>query len=253
MTESLSWKQSKQSMLVAHISDLHLGRKSPKKGDPHGAERLNSFRQAIATLAALPAGRADRRRRHLRRHSGGAGDHRRGGQDAVRRPTRKRRGPARGPDPGQPRPGRCRQALDRIRSLPGALRRRAAGAGAPGHRAGRGETADRGVSLPDALQCRAPLGRAIAGRAAPTPRPFAWSWLTARCRVDRCRKTSKTPIRLLRPIWNRWEQTTRPWVISTVSTRPGARATSASGASPIAARTSRTSSAAKRATRSWPT
>lgn len=37
-------------MLVAHISDLHLGRKSP--GDPQGAERLNSFRQALATLAA---------------------------------------------------------------------------------------------------------------------------------------------------------------------------------------------------------
>ena len=37
-------------MLVAHLSDLHLGRKSP--GDPQGAERLNSFRQALATLAA---------------------------------------------------------------------------------------------------------------------------------------------------------------------------------------------------------
>jgi DNA repair exonuclease SbcCD nuclease subunit len=37
-------------MLVAHISDLHLGRKSP--GDPQGAERLNSFRQALATLTA---------------------------------------------------------------------------------------------------------------------------------------------------------------------------------------------------------
>jgi DNA repair exonuclease SbcCD nuclease subunit len=36
-------------MLVAHISDLHLGRKSP--GDLQGAERLNSFRQAICTLA----------------------------------------------------------------------------------------------------------------------------------------------------------------------------------------------------------
>ena len=36
-------------MLVAHISDLHLGRKSP--GDPQGAERLNSFRQALTTLA----------------------------------------------------------------------------------------------------------------------------------------------------------------------------------------------------------
>lgn len=37
-------------MLVAHLSDLHLGRKSP--GDPHGAERLNSFRQAVATLSS---------------------------------------------------------------------------------------------------------------------------------------------------------------------------------------------------------
>lgn len=36
-------------MLVAHISDLHLGRKSP--GDPQGAERLNSFRQGLVTLA----------------------------------------------------------------------------------------------------------------------------------------------------------------------------------------------------------
>ncbi|MCI0681904.1 MAG: DNA repair exonuclease [Gemmataceae bacterium] len=36
-------------MLVAHLSDLHLGRKSP--GDAQGAERLNSFRQALTTLA----------------------------------------------------------------------------------------------------------------------------------------------------------------------------------------------------------
>ncbi len=36
-------------MLVAHLSDLHLGRSSP--GDPQGAERLNSLRQAIGTLA----------------------------------------------------------------------------------------------------------------------------------------------------------------------------------------------------------
>ncbi len=36
-------------MLLAHLSDLHLGRKSP--GDPQGAERLNSLRQAIGTLA----------------------------------------------------------------------------------------------------------------------------------------------------------------------------------------------------------
>jgi predicted phosphodiesterase len=36
-------------MLVAHLSDLHLGRTSP--GDPHGAERLNAFRQALSTLA----------------------------------------------------------------------------------------------------------------------------------------------------------------------------------------------------------
>ncbi len=35
-------------MLIAHISDLHLGRKSAL----HGAERLISFRQALATLAA---------------------------------------------------------------------------------------------------------------------------------------------------------------------------------------------------------
>src|SRR5262245_60588246 len=35
-------------MLIAHLSDLHLGRPSP--GDPHGAERLNSLRQAIVTL-----------------------------------------------------------------------------------------------------------------------------------------------------------------------------------------------------------
>lgn len=38
-------------MLVAHISDSHLGRRSPKKGDPHGAGRLNSFRHTIAALA----------------------------------------------------------------------------------------------------------------------------------------------------------------------------------------------------------
>jgi DNA repair exonuclease SbcCD nuclease subunit len=37
-------------MLVAHISDLHLGRISP--GDPHGSERLISFRQAVVKLAA---------------------------------------------------------------------------------------------------------------------------------------------------------------------------------------------------------
>jgi DNA repair exonuclease SbcCD nuclease subunit len=37
-------------MLVAHISDLHLGLSSP--GDPHGAERLSSFRQAMLRLAA---------------------------------------------------------------------------------------------------------------------------------------------------------------------------------------------------------
>jgi hypothetical protein len=36
-------------MLVAHLSDLHLGRSSP--GDPQGAERLNSFRQALTQLA----------------------------------------------------------------------------------------------------------------------------------------------------------------------------------------------------------
>src|SRR5262245_57830405 len=35
-------------MLVAHLSDLHLGRKSP----PHGAERLLSFRQALTSLSA---------------------------------------------------------------------------------------------------------------------------------------------------------------------------------------------------------
>src|SRR6516162_559481 len=37
-------------MLVAHISDLHLGRSSA--GDQLGSERLNSFRQAIIKLAA---------------------------------------------------------------------------------------------------------------------------------------------------------------------------------------------------------
>lgn len=36
-------------MLVAHLADLHLGRKSA--GDPQGALRLNSFRQALTTLA----------------------------------------------------------------------------------------------------------------------------------------------------------------------------------------------------------
>jgi hypothetical protein len=34
-------------MLLAHLSDLHLGRTSA----PHGAERLNSFRQALVTLS----------------------------------------------------------------------------------------------------------------------------------------------------------------------------------------------------------
>jgi hypothetical protein len=37
-------------MLVAHLADLHLGRKS--LGDSQGAERLNSLRQAVAALAA---------------------------------------------------------------------------------------------------------------------------------------------------------------------------------------------------------
>jgi DNA repair exonuclease SbcCD nuclease subunit len=37
-------------MLIAHLSDLHLGRRSPNRGDPQGAERLNSFRQAIAKV-----------------------------------------------------------------------------------------------------------------------------------------------------------------------------------------------------------
>jgi DNA repair exonuclease SbcCD nuclease subunit len=36
-------------MKIAHLSDLHLGRRSA--GDPNGAERLNSLRQAIAKLA----------------------------------------------------------------------------------------------------------------------------------------------------------------------------------------------------------
>lgn len=36
-------------MLIAHTSDSHLGHPSP--GDPQGAERLNSFRQTLATLA----------------------------------------------------------------------------------------------------------------------------------------------------------------------------------------------------------
>jgi DNA repair exonuclease SbcCD nuclease subunit len=39
------------AMLIAHIADLHLGRKSA--GDPEGAGRLNSFRQALATLAGF--------------------------------------------------------------------------------------------------------------------------------------------------------------------------------------------------------
>jgi hypothetical protein len=37
-------------MRIAHISDLHLGRASA--GDPHGAARLLSFRQAVVKLAA---------------------------------------------------------------------------------------------------------------------------------------------------------------------------------------------------------
>jgi DNA repair exonuclease SbcCD nuclease subunit len=37
-------------MKIAHVSDLHLGRKSP--GDPQGAERLNSLRNTITKLAA---------------------------------------------------------------------------------------------------------------------------------------------------------------------------------------------------------
>ncbi len=37
-------------MKIAHLSDLHLGGKSP--GDPHGAERLNSFRRGLRRLAA---------------------------------------------------------------------------------------------------------------------------------------------------------------------------------------------------------
>jgi exonuclease SbcD len=37
-------------MIVAHVSDLHLGKKSP--GDANGSQRLQSFRQAIAALAA---------------------------------------------------------------------------------------------------------------------------------------------------------------------------------------------------------
>ncbi len=36
-------------ILVAHLSDLHLGRKS--SGDPRGAERLNSLRRAVSLLA----------------------------------------------------------------------------------------------------------------------------------------------------------------------------------------------------------
>jgi DNA repair exonuclease SbcCD nuclease subunit len=38
-------------MLIAHLSDLHLGRASP--GDPHGAQRLDSFRNTLATLARM--------------------------------------------------------------------------------------------------------------------------------------------------------------------------------------------------------
>jgi DNA repair exonuclease SbcCD nuclease subunit len=37
-------------MIVAHVSDLHLGKRSP--GDANGALRLHSFRQALTTLAA---------------------------------------------------------------------------------------------------------------------------------------------------------------------------------------------------------
>jgi len=37
-------------MIVAHVSDLHLGKKSP--GDANGSQRLQSFRQAVASLAA---------------------------------------------------------------------------------------------------------------------------------------------------------------------------------------------------------
>ncbi len=37
-------------MKIAHLSDLHLGGKSP--GDAHGAERLNSFRRALQRLTA---------------------------------------------------------------------------------------------------------------------------------------------------------------------------------------------------------
>src|SRR5262249_54210093 len=37
-------------MIVAHISDLHLGRPSP--GDVNGSQRLQSFRRAITTLSA---------------------------------------------------------------------------------------------------------------------------------------------------------------------------------------------------------
>jgi DNA repair exonuclease SbcCD nuclease subunit len=38
-------------VLIAHLSDLHLGRASP--GDPHGAQRLDSFRAALTTLGQL--------------------------------------------------------------------------------------------------------------------------------------------------------------------------------------------------------
>jgi DNA repair exonuclease SbcCD nuclease subunit len=37
------------SMIVAHVSDLHLGKKSP--GDANGSQRLLSFRQALKTIA----------------------------------------------------------------------------------------------------------------------------------------------------------------------------------------------------------
>lgn len=36
-------------MIVAHVSDLHLGKKSP--GDANGSQRLQSFRQALTALA----------------------------------------------------------------------------------------------------------------------------------------------------------------------------------------------------------
>ncbi len=40
-------------MIVAHVSDLHLGKKSP--GDANGSQRLQTLRRAIATLAAHKA------------------------------------------------------------------------------------------------------------------------------------------------------------------------------------------------------